>query len=604
MKQSFSVVNGVRVEADPDAPKVLNASRSLNSTALMSTVNDDPEPLPCSRNDMPDLNNKSSVWLNNAGKVIRFFGYFKEGVNESAAESFRVRKLTILYYLEDGTIQMIEHAVENAGMPQGEFLKRCIIPKDGNTGGVYELKDLYINARISVYCRTIHIVDCDAPARKHCEITDEPIDYPEDMYTSARARHMASETGADMSVKRNVKKGPMKKFMEASLGNTVNNNKLQSFLENDRCVLRFTGAWDNRNAMFGDYYFYTIHYYLADDTVEVLEQHQPNNGCDPYPVFLKRQRLPKKNVTHDPNGRPDEEDPNDYIHWTDLDVQKPMPLMGREVLLISADTTTRQHYLDKMGRPLAENIDHKYIEEPQPIPRNQTPEHSGFGSEQDSMASCGALVPKPPKTEFDKKGVKLPNTVLRFSAKMDTTRYDDKNRIFVIMYILATKEIMVREPPQRNSGVVGGQYLSKMKLKRPDGMIFEASDFFAGAKVKFNATTFIVNDVDEHTLIHMDNNPNEFPLADVNYCISLIRNKMAENSISASQLFSAMDTNGDGKVAVTEFLPLMKDCFNKVGVDVGDTFPDQVAITIFRTFDADKSGTISLQEFCSQISSD
>ena len=36
-----------------------------------------------------------------------------------------------------------------------------------------------------------------------------------------------------------------------------------------------------------------IHYYLVDDTIEVREVHQPNDGRDPFPVLVCRQKLPK-----------------------------------------------------------------------------------------------------------------------------------------------------------------------------------------------------------------------------------------------------------------------------------------------------------------------
>lgn len=36
-----------------------------------------------------------------------------------------------------------------------------------------------------------------------------------------------------------------------------------------------------------------IHYYLVDDTIEVREVHQPNDGRDPFPVLICRQRLNK-----------------------------------------------------------------------------------------------------------------------------------------------------------------------------------------------------------------------------------------------------------------------------------------------------------------------
>ena len=36
-----------------------------------------------------------------------------------------------------------------------------------------------------------------------------------------------------------------------------------------------------------------IHYYLVNDTVEIREVHTANDGRDPFPVLVCRQRLPK-----------------------------------------------------------------------------------------------------------------------------------------------------------------------------------------------------------------------------------------------------------------------------------------------------------------------
>jgi hypothetical protein len=35
-----------------------------------------------------------------------------------------------------------------------------------------------------------------------------------------------------------------------------------------------------------------IHYYLADDTIEVREKHAPNSGRDPASLLMSRQRVP------------------------------------------------------------------------------------------------------------------------------------------------------------------------------------------------------------------------------------------------------------------------------------------------------------------------
>ena len=36
-----------------------------------------------------------------------------------------------------------------------------------------------------------------------------------------------------------------------------------------------------------------LHYYLVDDTLEIREVHESNDGRDPFPVMLKRQKVPR-----------------------------------------------------------------------------------------------------------------------------------------------------------------------------------------------------------------------------------------------------------------------------------------------------------------------
>ena len=68
---------------------------------------------------------------------------------------------------------------------------------------------------------------------------------------------------------------------------------LQQFLDYDRHVLRFFCRWDDSPSMFGDVRWLVLHYFLADDTVEVLEKIPANSGRDAVPVFLRRARLHK-----------------------------------------------------------------------------------------------------------------------------------------------------------------------------------------------------------------------------------------------------------------------------------------------------------------------
>ena len=46
-------------------------------------------------------------------------------------------------------------------------------------------------------------------------------------------------------------------------------------------------------SMFGDVREMELHYFLADDTVEICERIPNNSGRDAVPMFLRRQKLPK-----------------------------------------------------------------------------------------------------------------------------------------------------------------------------------------------------------------------------------------------------------------------------------------------------------------------
>jgi hypothetical protein len=57
-------------------------------------------------------------WIQNDRKVLRFYGYFQEQVNEDPSANTRVRKVVFLYYLEDDTMQISEPRQDNSGLPQ------------------------------------------------------------------------------------------------------------------------------------------------------------------------------------------------------------------------------------------------------------------------------------------------------------------------------------------------------------------------------------------------------------------------------------------------------------------------------------------------------
>ena len=82
-------------------------------------------------------------------------------------------------------------------------------------------------------------------------------------------------------------------------------------------------------------------------------------------------------------------------------INKTVNIFGRNFLLINCDEFTRDYYRNKFG-----------VKDFSPVPfskRQQgvliektNPPYTGFGSEEDSLASHKKLIPEPPKKDFIK----------------------------------------------------------------------------------------------------------------------------------------------------------------------------------------------------------
>lgn len=545
--------------------------------------------------NLPLATNQQPKWVALDRVVLSFNCYFKETVNEaSGGENYRTRKCVLYYYLEDETVQIVESKQENAGMPQGNFVKRHQV--------MYEGKPLSIDngiacgAAISIYGRRFQIIGCNGSTAEYLQKQGMPVEqypYPGDPWEDSRTEFMSRETGADPDVIRNSLKNPMKKFAEATLGNTVNNSGLQGFLDYDRIVLNFEAIYDDSSSLYGDVMCYTIQFYLSNNKVEVLENPSPNSGRDPFPKLLKKQRLLKNWNTDDANGRADESDDSLYYTWKDFTVGASINVYNRILQIVNADGATRRFY-EAQGAPLADALPIKGIEK-RVIPEITYAEYNGWGNEDDSLGSCIALVPKAPKTPFDIMGQHLSSQKLNFSAKMVTTHPDDVDRRFIIQFFLEDNTLRVREPPQRNSGVIGGNFLERSSWANPEtGKPFAESDFAAGKKISFKVgeggTSFEILDVDEATLKYMEGKPAKFPMSDISVVCAKIGEKMLNTGSSITDWFRKYDRDKSGNITIDEFSAMIEEC-------TGEAVDKQVKITIMRTCDKDGDGKVNYDEF-------
>ena len=527
---------------------------------------------------MGDTNQQGETvpaWVAFGSQVLRFYGYFKEPVFSSADETYRVRKVTILFFLEDDTIQIVEPKVKNSGIPQGTFLRRHRAKKDDDS--YVNVGDFQIGGEFALYGRVYFIQEADkftheflAKLRRDGS-TEETI--PDDPYIQKRELVEYGETHRN----RGVAKPEML--------------KLRQFLANDGHVLRFYATWDNRDRPFGDLRQFVIHYYLADDSMEVLEVRRSNDGRDPVPSFVKRGQIPKRVLSlseNDPRFLPAE----NYYRPTDLHIGDTINILGRQMHIFDCDEFTRQWYVENMGMtkeemsPIqTETVDEKPVEV-----KFDIPPPSLIGSDEDSLRSCLSLHPKPaPKDQV--KMLKHLHDILRFKCHMISRNAIDASRSFVLTYYMSDDTIQVFEQPQRNSGVIAGKWLQRTKLTNPEtGRPFQASDFEVGKILTINCSKFQLDEATEFAMSYMESDPDNFPQSDLVRIVTEFQTAIKAKGYDANTIFES--NSARGKMSISGLIAAYQS--------VGLSLSRHEAITIMRRYQSDNDpNTLSLREFLS-----
>lgn len=296
----------------------------VNNTPFLSTSHDHHNPKNVSK-DTSQLYQPDWVALDR--HVLRFYGYFKESVVESNRENSRNRKVKVLFYLEDNSVSINEEKFENSGIPQGKFLKReKYVQENGKFLTGYDLR---IGQAITLYGRSIYLYNCDDYTREFFEKVNQPQGpaepYENDQWTTTVTNKWVPKKDAQM-----------KDYLEKKLGGGKVNSEKQ-FLENDRKVLKFHAKFEGAP--------FIVHYFLADDTIEVREVALPNSGKDPFPVTFRRQKLPKNFALNQPGQTYAE----NFVKAEELRVGGDLFVFGRTYALEGCDDFTREYYATKFN---------------------------------------------------------------------------------------------------------------------------------------------------------------------------------------------------------------------------------------------------------------
>ncbi|XP_065600088.1 EF-hand domain-containing family member C2 [Cyrtonyx montezumae] len=508
-----------------------------------------------------DVGCGAPAWLAFDKQILSFDAYFEEEVPDKYQELYRIRRCKIYFYLEDDTIQVVEPQMKNSGIVQGTIVRRHRIPlPPPNEDQFYTIDHFNINTEVTFYARRYMIIDCDRFTKKFLRKMgfklNPPGNCPDDPYTKERQKILDSMN-------------PLRPYERI--------DTLKQFLEHDGHVLRFYCVWDDPDSLFHDPRKLILHYYLSDDTIDIKEILPVNSGRDVVPLFLRREKLPK----HAPTGlyqpgtitsrtvlnvfgnslgnrgryildnRKTGAVHQEFYKDDDLKIGAVINVWGRKLMLCDCDEFTKDYYRTKYG---IEDFTPVSCEVPPP-PKSEKliPPYTGFGSEEDSLCSCISLLPKPPRKDLkkflEKDRYGLESNTLRFLAKLATDHPTDEDRKFIIHYFLSDDTISVFERRQRNTGIIGGKFLEKRRIKKPGQELFKsepseyfnAQDLFIGARVCFHGHNFLLVDADEYTINYMEKHANEFAVADIDFIFKKLKNIAEPRSQEIREMFAAAD---------------------------------------------------------------
>ncbi|XP_030748074.1 EF-hand domain-containing family member C2-like [Sitophilus oryzae] len=538
-------------------------------------------------------------WIVFDKQILCFDAYFQETLQEVPGSPFQVRKVKLYYFLEDGTIQVIEPKVENSGVSQGTLISRQRIripaPMDDN---FYELIDFNIGREVELYGKVFKITNCDHFTRtflNRCGISvPDPIMPPADPYMDIRSHDRDA--------------------MQPKKPNR-NRDTLGKFLANDKKVLHFTAYWDDQNTEYGYMHHLEVRYYLADDTIEIKEL-QTEAGGEPSFMFLRKGKLPKRYKELPPVGSNSNYtvlnvlgsaltnrryivDPLDcgrqnieYYDERDLSIGAVINCYGRKLVLTDCDSFTKEYYATKYGisefKPIAEPKSNKdFVNIPLPKDR-ELPPWNGFGTYEDSAQNCITVEPKPPHKDFKKfllyDSFGLDSHILRFEAKMKSKIPENCTRNFIISYFLTDDSLSIFEVAKRNTGFASTMFAARSKVQLAGQKIFTSKPplcytpqhMFVGATLIINGFTFILTNADEYALRYMELNCGQFPKAN----LKRIMEKVKEKLEPIYKDFVAENMPVENSVITYERL---RDKLCRV---MGDDFTEHEMITIARGFSA------------------
>ena len=587
-----------------------------------------------------DPETDTSQWLDMEGKVLRFYGYWKEPAVEQDSKD-EIRKVIISIFPHDETVRVVEPKTPNSGIQGGTLVRRHRIPASAESkqkrtnqlsAGNTSLSDDHLNPNdfvvgdeIIIYGKRITLVDCDGFTREllaalGCDAPSS-IPYPDGTYASNQPECITSPSTRSA---RNFTDYDFRKTHEHSAkGRIVSHypndiQRVQRFLAGDSQVCRYWAVWNDADNPHGDVRMFEIRYYLLDGTAEILENLPPNSGREPSRSFCARRKLPKPGMatgadltfTNRANGFRYEapagvQERDCYYDYDDIGIGETLSVFGRKLQIYACDKWTRDHYTQQ-GIEVPEDIDISYLTRKPTPPSLKPPKHNGFGTEADSIGNCKSLVLRAPKQDVV-KWHKHVNTLLRYKCKLHSPKDpNDGLRRFILTFYVADDTLMINEISVRNTGYLAGRFLKRQKIKKSensdgDPIYYRHEDIVPGEILIVFNHKFEMLSMDDFTKTFKDEESNptdqtiqkEVSPKRVTELAMQLRGVIMTKHINLTDAFRHYDHDRDGSLPLHEFSELLSSLHIKA--------THSEAVALLTHLDIDGDGRLNLNDFAVAI---
>ena len=511
-----------------------------------------------------------------------------------------LRRVKIVYFLEDDTMSVKVLADKRRGMAESQILRKHLVPKPQGIE-MYTWRDCGPGCDVNLFGRFLHIVSADKVSRLWMDRQGkaEGIFFKDNEEMPAEL--LPSNQIVAPEKKRSTRNDPGRRFMLARMG--IVDKQLEDvakFMQYDGQILNFKCVWDDPSLGHEGLRDFELKYYLVDDTVVVQEVGVRS-------ALVKRSRIPKKFNWSTQDLRPlapGSVETMEFLTLDDLEVGATVDVLGRHMRVYDCDDTSRNLARDLLKREFA--------------PPTGPPQAS-------QMATGGAGAMKtsaPARVKGGNQGSPWSQSreTLSYTLGVVSSNKEDVARTFTMSLAVATEEVGLVELPNINLGISGGKLLAPVPVpfvqvtsetfdgpSRWEGVgaapemvhqgrrMLGPADCVVGSLINIMGTKYKVVSADTATHSFMEKYPEHFPASDTSNLLGRLRSQAAA-TVSREVMETAsrgLDPSNSGLVGpqfFTQFLNFL---------NFGLTQQEQETISRQFAFTGPGAapGTVKLREF-------